>query len=176
MITTNLPSTVCFVIPPDSFQTVVALLLSNNISFRLTLSSSRETASNIIELKETKNNVSSYSPSTQLSLTKKIVEAIYLKYIMGDIEYETPKDSQIAADFGISLMSFKNGFKDVYGKTFFQLYMEKKMEYAKTLIMEGLSATKVSKRIGYSSSIKFNKIFKKYFGMTPRQYHTKYKD
>lgn len=173
MISTNLPSTVDIVIPTENVQIVVNLLISNNISFKMISSDYSGTAPAITEPTEIKSDSSIQSISNRSDRKEEIFETIYMKYIKGGMDHIPPKESQIAADFGISLTTFKNGFNAAYGKTFFQLYMEKKMEYAKTLLLMGIPAYKVSKRIGYSSPIKFNKMFQKRFGITPKKYQTR---
>ena len=46
------------------------------------------------------------------------------------------------------------------------------MHYAAQLLEKGFRCVEVSRMIGYSlnSDIKFNKMFQKYFGTTPRKY------
>lgn len=174
----NIPSTVNFAIPTESVQTVVTLLLSNNISFSLTSLNHSEITPETTGLVVNQIAASTNDTLDRLDRKKMILESleplefIYQKYINGDIGQILPKESQIAADFGISLGTFKNKFKTAYGKTFHQLHMQSKMEYAKTLLLQGVSAAKVSKRIGYSAPIKFNQMFRKHFGMTPKKYQT----
>ena len=52
------------------------------------------------------------------------------------------------------------------------------MEYASELLKKGQTATYISKHLGYSHPIKFNKMFQKHFGVTPKkfqmQHSTKY--
>ena len=83
-----------------------------------------------------------------------------------------PTERQIAAEIGIPLVKFKNEFKIAYGKPFYQLYMEKRMEYAAQLLQKGYRANKVSAMVGYGekSAIKFSQMFQKHFGMTPKKY------
>lgn len=168
----NFTSTVNFVVPAESVPTVVKLLLSNNISFSLASLNHSESKLNGIESTENQSANPIHDASNQLNKKSKILESIYQKYIKGDAEGSQHKESQIAAEFGISLTTFKVSFKAVYGSTFCQLYRQTKMEYAKKLLLQGINATKVSKRIGYSAPIKFNLMFRKHFGMTPKQYQT----
>lgn len=171
MTATNLPSTINFLIPTENVQTVVALLLSNSISFTLTSSSYLETAPNASEQIEEMNTDNSI-PLTPSSPQSSSIEAIYRKYLEENIEQMPPTEAQIAAESGMTLILFKNAFKDAYGKTFYRLYMEKKMAYAKTLLLQGHKAVDVAKRIGYGekSAIKFNKMFQKHFGATPKKF------
>lgn len=171
MTATNLPSTINFLIPTENVQTVVALLLSNGISFTLTYSSYLETAPNATEQIEEMNTDNSI-PLTQSSPESSSIETIYRKYIEENIEQMPPNEAQIAAEIGIPLVKFKNEFKIAYGKPFYQLYMEKRMEYAAQLLQKGYRANKVSLMVGYGekSAIKFSKMFQKHFGMTPKKY------
>jgi AraC-like DNA-binding protein len=98
------------------------------------------------------------------------LNSVYDRYIIQGFERSLPPIEEIAAETGMSASSFKNHFKKIYGKSFFHLYMEHKMEYAAKLLEQGHSASTISKRIGYSQPIKFNQIFQKHFGVTPKKY------
>ncbi|AXE17874.1 hypothetical protein DR864_09070 [Runella rosea] len=167
----QIPSTVELVIPAENAQTVVALLLSNKISFTLTSSTHSENSPQTIDSSsETEQDTKTYSAFVSVNSKVAVFESICLKYFKSNIEQFPPKEGKIAAELGISIGSFKNGFKAVYGKTFHQLFMEKRIEYAKTLLLQGFRAVEISQRLGYSQHIKFNKVFQKYVGMTPKKY------
>lgn len=167
MTASNISSTVDFVIPADSAQTVVMFLLSHKISFHLMTSNYTEFAPIGSGRKEGKNGVNSGLGSAREST---VIESIYQKYIEENIEQTPPAESEITNEFGITSNLFKNGFKSRYGKPFYQLYMEKKMEYAAYLLRTGIRAVRVSERLGYAQPIKFSKMFQKYFGLTPKKY------
>jgi AraC-like DNA-binding protein len=57
-----------------------------------------------------------------------------------------------------------------FGINFYQLYVDTKMEHATALLKSGLRANVVSERVGYMHPIKFNKMFQKHFGITPKKY------
>ena len=100
------------------------------------------------------------------------VKEIYNTFIEGKFEVVPPNEAQLASNYGLKLATFKNNFKILYGKPFYQIYMEKRIEYAAKLLLQGYKAVEVSKRIGYGekSCIKFNKMFQKHFGITPKKY------
>ncbi|AYQ33344.1 AraC family transcriptional regulator [Runella sp. SP2] len=83
-----------------------------------------------------------------------------------------PSEIEISAKLKIAPSLFRILFKRNYGKGFYQLYLEKRMEYASELLRRGLKCNEVAKMVGYSnnSAIKFNKMFQKHFGMTPKTY------
>jgi AraC-like DNA-binding protein len=169
MTMTNHLSTVDFIIPAESVQTVVKLLLTHQISFMLK-SSNDEECSIQVNRQISEIDINQDKRLGELNQIYAAIERIYQKYIEEDIRQIPPKEPEIAKEFKISLAVLKSSFKEVYGKPFYQLYMERKMEYAKTLLLEGMSATKVSELIGYSQPIKFNKMFQKHFGITPKKY------
>lgn len=77
---------------------------------------------------------------------------------------------EIAEELNISVSTFKARFRALYGKSFNQVYMDKKMEYVAELLEGGYKAVDVSVQLGYSQPIKFSKMFQKHFGVTPRRY------
>jgi AraC-like DNA-binding protein len=103
-----------------------------------------------------------------------IVRAVYKYYFIDNIEKMPPNITEIAGKYDITPITLKNVFKTVYEKPFYQLYMEKRMEYAAKLLKNGYGANKVSERLGYSQAIKFNKIFQKYYGITPKKYQMQF--
>ncbi len=85
----------------------------------------------------------------------------------------TPTIEEVAKAAGVNGSKVKAQLSELTGKTFYQYYIEKKMEYAAQLLKTGHKATQVSEKIGYNHPIKFNKMFQKHFGITPHQYRKK---
>ncbi len=107
------------------------------------------------------------SEDTKLSM--KTIDSFMDEYIhTGHI----PNISDVSKKYEVSVFFLKNRIRELYGKPFYQLYMDKRMEYAAQLLKQGYRATKVSAMVGYGekSVIKFNKMFQKHFGMTPKKY------
>ena len=171
MTMSALPSTVEFSVSTENAHIVVMLLLSHNITFTLISSDQTEnTQSPAIAIANEPKTNPTYVSKAPLIPNLKLIESIYLKYINKNIEQSIPNETQIAAEFGISLGTFKNGFRKVYGKPFYQLYLEKRIEHAKMLLLTGYKSAEIAERLGYSQAIKFNKIFQKYVGLTPKQF------
>lgn len=109
-----------------------------------------------------------------LQLCKELMQ----QYLNGDFSQPIPTETQIAKKHGISVMKLKLLFKRVHGKTLYQMYMDKRMTQASLLLKSGYKAVEVTRLVGYSanSSIKFNKMFQKYFGMTPKKYQITFRE
>lgn len=104
------------------------------------------------------------------------LEKIYDKYVVNGYDTPLPSIDEIAQEAGCNLNTFNLRFKNKYGKSFYQLYLEEKMKYAAKLLAKGYKCNEVSEKIGYGekSSIKFNKMFQKHFGVTPKTYQLKH--
>jgi AraC-like DNA-binding protein len=170
-------------IDKNHIHEVMSLLIEQGISFHLSYVTSPPTVASKNSTSETSMNaekqeieISSQNDSlmknrAKMPLEKRISE-IYDKYITNGSMAFPPSQGEIVAELKVSLPTFKTHFKALYGKTFYQVYMDKKMEYAAQLLKEGFKAVEVSRLIGYGdkSCIKFNKMFQKHFGTTPKKY------
>ena len=105
-----------------------------------------------------------------------IVKKIHDEYLQGDFSNVPPSEKEITEMHGIKPALFKSLFKQVYGQPFYQLYTAKRMERAASLLKKGYKANEVAAMIGYSASsaIKFNKMFQKYFHITPKKYQLQF--
>jgi AraC-like DNA-binding protein len=150
----------------EDIPTLINFMVSHQIPFMVDFPQKTPLADN----RPTPNEVRPpANPMRAKKIEIEIVESICDKYLK-NITDEIPLVSTIAEEYGISVIQLKNYFKAVKGKAFYQLYMEKKMAYAASLLAEGHTANTVSKLIGYSHPIKFNKMFQKYYGTTPFKY------
>jgi AraC-like DNA-binding protein len=184
MITTDLLPTVNITLSSESAQTVVMFLISNQISFTLNpavypgrapvMHKKKERLMTEMPIADTltieRQGIENGELSGGTKRGRTTIEAVYHKYIEENSEWALPSETEIAKEFGLTLPGFQNGFKTKYGKTFYQVYMYKKMKYAARLLQNGIKASQISKRLGYSQPIKFNKMFQKHYGMTPKKY------
>lgn len=77
----------------------------------------------------------------------------------------------LALNYGINLTTLKNCFKDMYGKPLYTWYKEYKFYRARELIKNtDYPISKIAHMIGYKSSSKFAKAFKKEMGVLPSSY------
>ncbi|AXE17176.1 hypothetical protein DR864_05215 [Runella rosea] len=99
-----------------------------------------------------------------------LIDFVYRKYIVEGVGKIPPKIEDIAEEVGISSLQFNKLIKKCFGKPFYRVYMEYKMEYAAGLLREGQTASSVSQHVGYTQPTKFNKTFQKFYGITPYRY------
>ncbi len=73
--------------------------------------------------------------------------------------------------YGCSRAALSRTAKEKYGKTLFQLYTEKRFEYAVRLLAEGrIPVTEIARRCAFSSAAAFSKAFTKHCGVSPSRY------
>ena len=77
----------------------------------------------------------------------------------------------LSNSYGINLTTLKNCFRDMYGKPLYSWYREYKFLRARELIKNtDYPISKIAHMIGYKSSSKFTKAFKKEMGVLPSSY------
>ncbi len=164
------PSDITLNLSTQDFASVVPFLISNGIGFKATYNEETSLPQPTIPKSEIQLGYANFKSSKL-----KNIEDIYEKYIVKNIDSCPPKESDIAKQYNMSLIALRNNFKKKYGMPFFQLYMNKKMEHAAELLKNGITATVISEKIGYSHPIKFNKMFQKHFGITPKKYQMQHR-
>ncbi|MFN8344282.1 MAG: helix-turn-helix transcriptional regulator [Spirosomataceae bacterium] len=137
-----------------------------------------ELKNSLTDREEINSNTIDPNPEDILSLLsdapERLMEYVYNKYIQCPTEESSYTSLQIAEKLNISHRIFVNAFKKHFGRSFYQVYLDRKMEYACELLTKGYKAFEVSQMIGYTAPIKFNKRFQKQFGVTPFQYKRKH--
>jgi AraC-like DNA-binding protein len=173
MTTTN--TTATFTIDFKNLGKVVDFLYTKNVPFSLTNILSQGLEEHSSERLEEKIVDVLTDDKKDFNLQSRhftSVESIYKKYMVGDFSKPVPAITDLAKECKMNIAQFKYTFSKRYGKTFYQVYMDKRMERASELLKKGYRSCEVSKMIGYGdkSSIKFNKMFQKHFGITPKKY------
>ncbi len=108
-----------------------------------------------------------YTPS-QAKVVKKIKNDLS-RDIASYVSLET-----LSKKYGINLTTLKNCFKDIYGKPLYAWYREYKFHRAKELIKNtDYTIARIADMVGYKSSSKFAKAFKKEMGVLPSSYRKK---
>lgn len=107
-------------------------------------------------LKNQKHSVVQYEQIIQ-------AEAILMQDLQKSVKVET-----IARNVNISASSLLRHFKLIYGKSMQQYYLEKKMEFARKMLLENrVTVKKVAQAFGYKQPSAFIEIFTKQFGYSP---------
>lgn len=157
-------ATICVSI--DNANTILPFLFKHQIPF---IMSSGDFSAEIVPDKKI-TAVLVEEPKITNPIIKSRIEQVFQKYFNEGATTIPPSLEVIAEEAGVSVSVFKSIFKKMYGTTLFHYSIEKKMEYAAELLIQGLKATEVSDKLGYTQPIKFNKMFQKYFGVTPHKY------
>ncbi len=106
-----------------------------------------------------------FAPSNLFDSKYIIVEESFL------YEYNNLTLEELASRLGLSTRQTERFIKDAYGKTFLQKKVESKMAVAAlSLSQQNLSITDIAYNLGYSSIEHFSHAFKKYYGITARQF------
>ena len=77
----------------------------------------------------------------------------------------------LSKHFHISSTTFKNTFRRIYGFSVHQWLLETRMKRAAELLCHTpMTILQISQAVGYEGVSQFNVIFKRHYGITPRQY------
>ena len=81
---------------------------------------------------------------------------------------------ELAERFDISQTALKNCFKSLYGKPIYTWLTEYRMHKAAEMLIEntGMSIGDIAFEVGYENAGKFSGAFKRFMGMTPKQYRS----
>jgi len=76
---------------------------------------------------------------------------------------------KLSRQFFLNEFKLKKGFKARYQTTVFGYLRQKRMEFAKVLLLEGnISVLEIATRVGYSNPSHFTRAFRETFGINPR--------
>lgn len=107
-----------------------------------------------------------YVPTSRLSLIAPGVNEIDCSFTKNDISI-----SSLAAMCGISEVYFRKLFFNAFGISPKEYIIQKRIEYAKTLLSSGdFSVSEVAIITGYSEPCHFSREFSKRVGISPKQY------
>ncbi|EEI91906.1 transcriptional regulator, AraC family [Sphingobacterium spiritivorum ATCC 33300] len=81
-----------------------------------------------------------------------------------------PALETLASEHNMSKTKFIQSFIRVFGKNYSQFYLDARMEKSARMILEGMSVSMAGMEVGYTNLGHFSKIFKRYYGISPRQY------
>lgn len=88
-----------------------------------------------------------------------------------------PSLIELARRVGLNDCTLKRGFRQVFGQTAFGLLHDYRLEQAQQLLKERrLNVSEVAKTIGFANRSYFAAAFRKKFGVSPREYLSRYKN
>lgn len=76
----------------------------------------------------------------------------------------------LAGEFNMSKTKFIQSFTRIFGKNYSQFYLDIRMEKASKMILDGESVSTAGMEVGYTNLGHFSKIFKRYYGISPKKY------
>lgn len=172
--------TVCIQIEQKDTPMLLSFLLSKQISFDLIYQSPNHKTTLVSEQQRelvATQDREMLNKEMLLSMSvRQKIEWAYEYYIQQKCNEAIPSEDEIASQIDMASSQFRTLFKRIYGQGFYQLYLAKRMEYASKLLRKGFKCNEVAQAVGYgtNSAIKFNKMFQKHFGITPKKYQLKY--
>ena len=88
--------------------------------------------------------------------------------LQAHLQKNLPRLQNIAQQVALSESTLKRYFKAIFGKSVYEYYLEKKMDFAKTLMMgKPISVNETAELLGYEKVSNFIDIFKKHHGFSP---------
>lgn len=93
--------------------------------------------------------------------------------LISELHKPWPLLETLAGEHNMSKTKFIQSFARNFGKNYSQFYLDARMEKASKMILEGTSVSVAGMEVGYTNLGHFSKIFKRYYGISPRQYAKK---
>lgn len=93
------------------------------------------------------------------------------KYIEEHYTHSDLMVEQIAAGFYVDSSYLRRAFKKEFNMTITDFLTQVRMEKAKELLAQNYKLSDISEMVGFNDSSYFSKVFKKYFGKSPSEYH-----
>lgn len=83
----------------------------------------------------------------------------------------------LARQVGLNDCTLKRGFREVFGTTAFGYLHDYRLEQARQLLLENrLNVSEVAVQVGFGSCSYLSKVFRKKYGVSPKQYQSQYKN
>ena len=87
-----------------------------------------------------------------------------------------PSLIELARQVGLNDCTLKRGFREVFGTTAFGYLHNYRLEQARLLLQERrLNVSEIAHKVGFASYTSLSKGFRKKYGVSPKQFQTKYK-
>lgn len=90
------------------------------------------------------------------------------------LDKSLPSIRNIAKDLALSESTLKRNFKQVFGTSIYNCYLQKKMQQARELLTENnVSVKEIAYKLGYEKPSNFIRIFKKHYSFSPGSFRKK---
>lgn len=108
--------------------------------------------------------------ATQSTIVDKITQTIQ----QNPQQFYSAKE--LANDYGLSEKTLINHFKNRYGKTLYQYQMDSKIRAVRYFLLSHpeVKLYEAAVNFGFYDEFHLSKVFKKYYGLSPRQYKQQY--
>ena len=95
----------------------------------------------------------------------------HAKAILNQTLPNPPSLLNLAKQIGLNDFKLKRGFREIFGTTVLGYVQSLRLEQAKQLLIgTNLLIAQIAYQVGYESTSHFSYLFKRQFGMTPREY------
>lgn len=108
-----------------------------------------------------------FEPERSKGREKEELYQSILTYIRENFKNPDLNVSQIAMAFNITPVYMSAIFKRRAGKSILDVIRQTRIEYARTLLEDGMNVGEVASKVGFSDSTAFGRTFKNYYGVTP---------
>ena len=83
----------------------------------------------------------------------------------------------LARQVGLNDCTLKRGFREVFGTTAFGYLHDYRLEQARQLLLENrFNVSEVAVQVGFGSCSYLSRVFRKKYGVSPKQYQRQYKN
>ena len=122
------------------------------------------------ELHQEKHTTSTLKPDD--------IDRIYhAKKILTEQINNPPLLLDLARQVGLNDCTLKRGFREVFGTTAFGYLHDYRLEQARQLLLENrFNVSEVAARVGFGSCSYLSRVFRKKYGVSPKQYQRQYKN
>ena len=127
----------------------------------------------VLQITQFQDDIKSEGKKTVLrkSELNQMVKAI--KFIEDRLE-DLPNIDAIAAEIGLNANKLQQGFKELYGKTVNLYIREKRLETARTLLLNtDYTLSIIASEVGYKSQSYLSKMFREAYGVQPSEFRRK---
>ncbi len=117
--------------------------------------------------------LSQYTGATAASATvpRKLLEEVYAYIELHFLTINSPAD--VVRDFPLSEHQLKQGLRQYYNTTLYEMVHRKRMQHAMQLLRDtGMNISEIAWELGYSNATNFIQAFKRSFSTTPHKIRT----